>query len=168
MNKTLMTKQKVFSVTLSQVDKSQGIKQLLPSKLMYPIFDCSLSKPFSYRVFLATLVALHFTPVSKWVSKWAEFRTSVASRLASLFLETLCMFHSKQLIPKTNCSLLLWNIFLITWIWAKLVMAQNYSCWCLNQSAEQSFLFWLGEKKISVISFALIERTFLTERQFSI
>ena len=34
--------------------------------------------------FLATLVALHFTPVSEWVSKWAEFRTSVASRLASL------------------------------------------------------------------------------------
>ena len=41
------------------------------------------------RPFLATLVALHFTPVSKSVSqsviKWAEFRTSVASRLASLF-----------------------------------------------------------------------------------
>ena len=37
-------------------------------------------------VFLATLVALHFTPVSKWVSESAEFRTSVASRLASLFL----------------------------------------------------------------------------------
>ena len=35
--------------------------------------------------FLATLVALHFTPVSKWVSESAEFRTSVASRLASLF-----------------------------------------------------------------------------------
>ena len=35
--------------------------------------------------FLATLVALHFTPVSKWLSEWAEFRTSVASRLASLF-----------------------------------------------------------------------------------
>ena len=42
--------------------------------------------------FLATLVALHFTPVSKWVSKWAEFRTSVASRLASLF------WHSIQVI----------------------------------------------------------------------
>ena len=28
--------------------------------------------------FLATLVALHFTPVSEKVSEWAEFRTSVA------------------------------------------------------------------------------------------
>ena len=35
--------------------------------------------------FLATLVALHLTPVSESVSEWAEFRTSVASRLASLF-----------------------------------------------------------------------------------
>ena len=35
--------------------------------------------------FLATLVALHFTPVSESVSGSAEFRTSVASRLASLF-----------------------------------------------------------------------------------
>ena len=33
----------------------------------------------------AMLVALHFNPVSKKVSKWAEFWTSVASRLASLF-----------------------------------------------------------------------------------
>ena len=30
MAKTLMTKQKAFSLTLSQVDKSQDIKQLLP------------------------------------------------------------------------------------------------------------------------------------------
>ena len=36
-------------------------------------------------VILATLVAQHFTPVSEWVSGWAEFRTTVASRLASLF-----------------------------------------------------------------------------------
>ena len=35
-------------------------------------------------LFLATLVALHFTPVSKSVSQSAEFRTSVASRLSSL------------------------------------------------------------------------------------
>ena len=40
----------------------------------------------SQHEFLATLVALHFTPVSEWVSKWAEFRTSVVSRLASLFV----------------------------------------------------------------------------------
>ena len=40
-------------------------------------------------MFLATLVALHFTPVSKSVSQWAEFRTSVASRLASLFFNFL-------------------------------------------------------------------------------
>ena len=36
--------------------------------------------------FLAALVALHFTPVSESVSQWAEFRTSVAPRLASLLL----------------------------------------------------------------------------------
>ena len=35
-------------------------------------------------LFLATLVALHFTPVSESVSGSAEFRTSVAPRLASL------------------------------------------------------------------------------------
>ena len=45
-----------------------------------------LYKSYSLTLFLATLVALHFTPVSKWVSESAEFRTSVASRLASLFL----------------------------------------------------------------------------------
>ena len=39
----------------------------------------------SCHVFLATLVALHFTPVSRSVGRSAEFRTSVASRLASLF-----------------------------------------------------------------------------------
>ena len=39
--------------------------------------------------FLATLVAPHLTPVSKRVSKWAEFRTSVATRLASLFKRSL-------------------------------------------------------------------------------
>ena len=37
-------------------------------------------------LFLATLVALHFTPVSESVSGSAEFRTSVASRLASLLI----------------------------------------------------------------------------------
>ena len=30
--------------------------------------------------------SLNSTPVSDWVSRWAEFRTSVASRLASLLL----------------------------------------------------------------------------------
>ena len=45
---------------------------------------------------LATLVALHFTPVSKW----AEFRTSVASRLASLFLPTIpCSFSCLSGLP---------------------------------------------------------------------
>ena len=44
--------------------------------------------------FLATLVALHFTPVSKWVSGWAEFRTSVASRLASLLFWIFIFIYS--------------------------------------------------------------------------
>ena len=34
---------------------------------------------------LATLVVLHFTPISQSVTRWAEFLTSVVSRLASLF-----------------------------------------------------------------------------------
>ena len=34
--------------------------------------------------FLATLVALHFTPVSHSLGQWVVFGTSVASRLASL------------------------------------------------------------------------------------
>ena len=42
-----------------------------------------------FKPFLATLVALHFNPVSESVSHWAEFRTSVASRLVSLFLQGL-------------------------------------------------------------------------------
>ena len=32
----------------------------------------------------ASSLALHFTPVSESLSQWAEFRTSVAPRLASL------------------------------------------------------------------------------------
>ena len=41
--------------------------------------------------FLARLVAVHFTPVSESVSRWAEFRTSVAWSLLfpELFEETL-------------------------------------------------------------------------------
>ena len=35
--------------------------------------------------FLATLVALHFTPVSESLSRWAEFRTSVAWSLRACF-----------------------------------------------------------------------------------
>ena len=44
---------------------------------------CISSFLFIFRIcicicFLATLVALHLTPVSESVSEWAEFRTSVA------------------------------------------------------------------------------------------
>ena len=46
---------------------------------------CLLLIVIARQLFLATLVALHFTPVSESVSQWAEFRTSVAPRLASLF-----------------------------------------------------------------------------------
>ena len=50
--------------------------------------------------FLATIVALHFTPVSEWVS---GFRTSVASRLASLFVsQTVFMFVSQLWRPCEN------------------------------------------------------------------
>ena len=47
--------------------------------------------------FLATLVALHLTPVSESVIRWAEFRTSVASRLASLLICRLPVFVSAPL-----------------------------------------------------------------------
>ena len=56
--------------------------------------------------FLATLVALHFTPVSKWLSGWAEFRTSVAPRLASLFL--------KDGFPKVGNPDDWWDLFLLS------------------------------------------------------
>ena len=36
--------------------------------------------------FLATLVALHFTPVSESLSRWAEFRTSVAWSLRACYV----------------------------------------------------------------------------------
>ena len=42
--------------------------------------------------FLATLVALHLTPVSEWVGEWAEFRepdTSVAWSFRACFLPPL-------------------------------------------------------------------------------
>ena len=55
--------------------------------------------------FLATLVALHFTPVSEWVSKWAEFRTSVASRLASLFQWLQLSPYFCNLSPLSKCFL---------------------------------------------------------------
>ena len=38
--------------------------------------------------FLATLVALHFTPVSESVSRWAEFRTIVAWSLRACFCKS--------------------------------------------------------------------------------
>ena len=44
-----------------------------------------------WSLFLATLVALHFTPVSKWVSEWAEFRESVAWSLRACFLLLLLL-----------------------------------------------------------------------------
>ena len=67
--------------------------------------------------FLATLVALHFTPVSKWVSESAEFRTSVASRLASLFgnvsleKESHILSQSRAITPKSDATKL--NIKLV-------------------------------------------------------
>ena len=73
---------------------------LLPVEIIKWVSLCSKGS-YAYILhcqehFLATLVALHFTPVSEWVSRWAEFRTSVASRLASLF------GHKEwRLIPET-------------------------------------------------------------------
>ena len=69
----------------------------LSSKLHFlNVVLCVLNVALS---FLATLVALHFTLVSKWVSGWAEFRTSVASRLASLlFWVELFLFDHVELV----------------------------------------------------------------------
>ena len=60
-------------------------------------------------MFLATLVALHFTPVSESVSGSAEFRTSVAPRLASLldsgsflFYDLCSMFWQRIFWDKMN------------------------------------------------------------------
>ena len=54
------------------------------------IFVCFHSRPaFGREMFLAMLVALHSTLVSRWVTHctghWAEFQSSVALMFASLF-----------------------------------------------------------------------------------
>ena len=60
---------------------------------------------FSYA---STLVALHFTPVSEWVSEWAEFRTSVALRLASLL-----SLHKHNTAHCINAFCVLYLVFLL-------------------------------------------------------
>ena len=64
--------------------------------------------------FLATLVALHFTPVSESLSQWAEFRTSVAPRLASL-LSSFCHFAANALI--LPCFAWVWQVLNQKKIW---------------------------------------------------
>ena len=59
--------------------------------------------------FLATLVALYFTPVSEWVSRWAESRTSLASRLASLLKEKTIIWI-QIMDPEVNHGVL-WKDF---------------------------------------------------------
>ena len=56
--------------------------------------------PF-FNFFLATQVALHFTPVSRSVSKWAEFRTSVAWSLRACFF-LLCKV--KSILGEWTCD----------------------------------------------------------------
>ena len=66
-------------LVLGQIDNSRF------RLLMDPLSAAWVSFRFRCCTFLATLVALHFTPVSKSVSQWVVVSTSVASRLASLF-----------------------------------------------------------------------------------
>ena len=71
----------------------------------------NLIEPPCHCPFFATLVALHFTPVSESVSQWAEFRTSVASRLVSLFQ------NSFPIVQKCKLCQISWSAGLATHIW---------------------------------------------------
>ena len=57
-------------------------------KQLQTISNYFLFRCICFFTFLAMLVAPHFTPVSHCTG-WVEFRTSVASRLVSLFLQKL-------------------------------------------------------------------------------
>ena len=61
-----------------------GDNLLYKNDLIKDVFMPSLKGNTQCISFLAALVALHLTPVSEWVSEWAEFQTSIATRLASL------------------------------------------------------------------------------------
>ena len=65
--------------------------------------------------FLATLVALHFTLVSESLPGWAEFRTSGASRLASLYYFYL---HILNFAGGWNSSLICLSS--VAWQWSTL------------------------------------------------
>ena len=69
--------------------------------------------------FLATLGALHFPPVSHSLTRWAEFLTSVALRLASLFFLLLV-----DVIVKTDWATLV-TPTLTTILWVMQNIAGN-------------------------------------------
>ena len=75
-----------YPANFKSCKKTSNLKTIL-SRVLRQLQDLSSSPNLN---FLSTLVALHFTPVSESVSQWAEFRTSIASRLASLFTWTSC------------------------------------------------------------------------------
>ena len=61
-----------------------------PSPQFLCLFQYIFCQPYFFDInisFLATLAALHFTPVSESADRSAEFLTSEAKRLASLFCE---------------------------------------------------------------------------------
>ena len=87
-----------ISISSSKVSTNEDLVCTQRAKFISGIYKLSLNQCTS---FLATLVALHFTPVSESLSQWAEFRTSVAPRLASLLSEKgnwntwiLCLYIS--------------------------------------------------------------------------
>ena len=86
--------------------------------------------------FLATLVALHFTPVSESVSGSAEFRTSVAPRLASLFFQ-MCLQLSMYFFGFSPLHCLLWNSS------KKWLLKGNHSHTGSDRLRKNTFLYFL-------------------------
>ena len=95
---------------------------------------------------LATLVALHFTPVSESLSRWAEFRTSVAWSLQACFLQNVQgqifqlrpRWHQKCphlfLFKRVQLPLLTWHLslsgtYLEAWIFS--LISLGISGWSL-------------------------------------
>ena len=76
-------------------DDYEGSKKWYNSQWVQFIKPTTLSK------FLATLVALHLTPVSQSVAG-QSFKTSVASRLASLFNDMMVVIMMLFILPSLS------------------------------------------------------------------
>ena len=71
--------------TKKDARKKDAMKKMQGTEVQRAHFGANLRPKGAILVF-SYASSLNSTPVSDWVSRWAEFQTSVASRLASLLL----------------------------------------------------------------------------------